>query len=63
MIKIRKSYRIREDICRELEALVMLSNRNLKKGDTVMTEVYIVEDAIVMYLNWVKNKSKDLGKE
>ena len=52
--KVRKAYRIREDIVLELEGLVRISNRDILPGDKVITETYLLEDALVMYINCVK---------
>jgi hypothetical protein len=56
--KVRKSYRIREDICKEFESLVFLSNRGLKRGDAVISENGLVEDAMAMYLRCIKERAR-----
>lgn len=53
--KISRHYRIREDILQELSGMLVLLNRDRNENDREITETYIVEAAIVMFVNrWKK---------
>jgi hypothetical protein len=54
--KVKKQYRIREDIVMELEAMVRLSNMDLEKGQKGYTETFFVEAGLVMFMKVFKEK-------
>lgn len=54
MGKVKKNYRIREDVAAELDGLVVLVNMDLPEGEPAVKETYLVECAITAFVQKIK---------